>query len=89
MEYREKWKKKELSIDDNLGLKVDHNPNNFSFNHDAITLLDALVMCNWIRYAEEINDLTYLKISGSHRICMPDSLLDMIKSRLKFTHQIR
>ena len=83
MTYNREWRDHEIEADNNFILHADHNPNDFTFNHSGLTLLDVLVMCNWLRYAEETNDLSYLNISGSYGDCMADSLLRIIKARSK------
>lgn len=64
MSYNEEWREKEEYIDKNF---VEHiyPPVSDTHNHAGLTLHDALVMRTWLAYAAAIEDLSYLKVSGS------------------------
>lgn len=64
MSYNEEWREKEEYIDENF---VEHKypPVSDTHNHVGFTLRDALVMRTWLAYAAAIEDLSYLKVSGS------------------------
>ena len=83
--YNEKWREHEVYVDNILINESKHNPNNFTFNHKGITLLDGLVMCNWLAYAESIGDSSYKKISESNHVCFTGWLKDMFDKRPSFT----
>jgi hypothetical protein len=62
MSYNEEWRRYEKYADKNMHIESFENPNNFSHNHSGFSLLDILVMRNWLAYAAKIGDLSYLKI---------------------------
>lgn len=66
MTYDEEWRKHEAYVDENLvtheDVVLDDFSRDHSLNHSGFTLLDALVMTNWLAYAETIGDKTYLDI---------------------------
>ena len=62
MSYKEAWREQEAAADRNMPIEPPENPYNFSHNHSGLTLLDILVMDNWLAYAAKIGDLSYQKI---------------------------
>jgi len=62
MLYTDEWRKIEADADKNMNIQPFENPNNFTHNHPGFTLLDILVMQNWLAYAARIGDVSYLKI---------------------------
>lgn len=63
LNYKEEWRKHEDYVDTNLAKATDKNPNNFTFDHQGLTLLDAMVMRKWLAYAAVNGDLTYRDIN--------------------------
>ncbi len=82
MSYNEEWRQHEAHIDKDRGKQT--NNNNFVYNHSGLTLLDALVMRNWLAYAKTIGDLSYLQISESHNPPVSDGLKDAMAKRTKW-----
>ncbi|MEJ2688619.1 MAG: tetratricopeptide repeat protein [Deltaproteobacteria bacterium] len=62
MSYKEEWRQYEVDADRNIGSQPYANLNNFTNNHSGFTLLDILVMRNWIAYAAKLGDLSYMTI---------------------------
>ena len=62
MSYNEEWRRYEAYADKDMKNESFENPHNFSHNHPGFTLLDILVMNNWLAYAAERGDSSYLKI---------------------------
>lgn len=83
--YDKKWREHELYVDNLLLHKGAHNPNNFTFNHNGVTLLDGVVMCNWLAYAKSIGDLSYRKISTSNNNCFTKWMKSMFDARPSFS----
>jgi Tfp pilus assembly protein PilF len=65
MQFKEEWREKELRLGKNLVGYTDKHLGGLSFNHPGFTLLDALVMGNWLAYAAAIGDDSYRQISES------------------------
>ncbi|MDP6675778.1 MAG: tetratricopeptide repeat protein [Gammaproteobacteria bacterium] len=84
MTYNEEWRKHEVYTDNNLIKYTDHNANDFTHNHSGLTLLDALIMRNWLSYAKTIGDISYLQISKSHNLCVTDGLKNVMDKRPSF-----
>ena len=84
MTYNEEWRKHEAYVDQNMILHKNHNTNNFTHNHSGLTLLDALVMRNWLAYAATIGDSNYLQISESLDFCTVDRLKTLMDKRPSF-----
>lgn len=65
MQYKEEWREEELRLGENLIGYTDEYLSGLSFNHPGFTLLDALVMGNWLAYAAAIGDHSYRQITES------------------------
>lgn len=62
MTYNKKWRRHEDHIDKILIARSNDNPNDFTHDHVGLTVLDALVMRNWLEYAAKRGDSSYLDI---------------------------
>ena len=60
--YDTAWRKIEAAADKNLLIPPFEYPAHFSNNHSGFTLLDVLVMRNWLAYAKKIGDQSHLNI---------------------------
>lgn len=62
MSYNEEWREHEAYVDKNMATQKYDNPNDFAHDHTGFTLLDVLVIRNWLGFAAKRGDLSYLQI---------------------------
>ena len=60
--YSAEWRRIEAEANKNIRIHPFENPTNFTNNHAGFTLLDILVIRNWLTYAANRGDLSYRKI---------------------------
>ena len=62
MNYDPMWKLFEDIVDDNILGKEKSKEKVFFYAKKKLSLEDTLVILNWLRYARNINDLTYKRL---------------------------
>ena len=62
MSYDKNWLKFEKSIDDEILSRSKEDEKYIGITINKINLSDVLIIINWLKYAKNIGDKTYLKI---------------------------
>jgi tetratricopeptide (TPR) repeat protein len=84
--YDEKWKKKELIIDNYYPERIEVDKKIWSKSLNGLNLSDVLIIKNWLNYADTIGDYSYKKID--QQVTKPNFMNKILKPQLAFRKKI-